>query len=98
VLVPYFLVGAYLFKIARAQRKPVALAVAVGASAYGLWLLYASGPLHLLLSVVLYAPGMLLFMWARRNGRGEGYLNKLEKIAMGVLIAGSAPAMWLLLR
>jgi len=98
VLVPYFLVGAYLFKIARAQRKPVALAVAMGASAYGLWLLYASGPLHLLLSVVLYAPGMLLFMWARRNGRGEGYLNKLEKIAMGVLIAGSAPAMWLLLR
>lgn len=98
VLVPYFLVGTYLFKVARAQGKTAALMVALGASAYGLWLLYASGPLHLLLSVVLYAPGMLLFLWARRNGRGEGYLNKLEKIAMGVLIAGAVPALWMLLR
>jgi len=98
VLVPYLLVGAYLFKVARAQQKTAALVVALGASAYGLWLLYASGPLHLLLSVVLYAPGMLLFIWARRNGRGNGYLNKLEKIAMGVLIAGAAPATWMLLR
>lgn len=98
VLVPYLLVGAYLFKVARAQQKTAALIVALGASAYGLWLLYASGPLHLLLSVVLYAPGMLLFIWARRNGRGNGYLNKLEKIAMGVLIAGAAPATWMLLR
>ncbi|MDN8540149.1 basic amino acid/polyamine antiporter [Erwinia sp. BC051422] len=98
VLVPYLLVGAYLFKVARAQQKTAALVVALGATAYGLWLLYASGPLHLLLSVVLYAPGMLLFIWARRNGRGNGYLNKLEKIAMGVLIAGAAPATWMLLR
>ncbi|WP_380178152.1 amino acid permease [Kalamiella sp. sgz302252] len=98
VLVPYFLVGAYLYKVARAQQKTAALVIALGASAYGLWLLYASGPLHLLLSVVLYAPGMLLFLWARRDGRGGGKLNKLEKLAMGVLIAGSAPAMWMLLR
>jgi len=98
VLVPYLLVGAYLFKVARAQQKTAALVVALGASAYGLWLLYASGPLHLLLSVVLYAPGMLLFIWARRNGQGKGYLNKLEKVAMGVLIAGAAPATWMLLR
>lgn len=98
VLVPYFLVGAYLFKVARAQGKTGSLMVALGASAYGLWLLYASGPLHLLLSVVLYAPGMLLFLWARRDGRGEGKLNKLEKIAMGVLVAGAVPATWMLLR
>lgn len=52
ILVPYFLVGAYLLKIAT---RPAHYAVGVGACIYGLWLLYASGPMHLLLSVVLYA-------------------------------------------
>ncbi|WP_414148751.1 amino acid permease [Erwinia sp. BNK-24-b] len=98
VLVPYFLVGAYLFKVARKMNKPGALVIALGASAYGLWLLYASGPLHLLLSVVLYAPGMLLFLWARRKNQGSGKLNGIEKMGMAALIAGSGPAMWLLLR
>ncbi len=55
ILVPYFLVfsGAFLLKIAT---RPLHKAVGVGACIYGLWLLYASGPMHLLLSVVLYAP------------------------------------------
>jgi arginine:ornithine antiporter/lysine permease len=51
ILVPYFLVGAYLLKIAT---RPAHYVVGVGACIYGLWLLYASGPMHLLLSVVLY--------------------------------------------
>lgn len=35
--------------------RPIHKAVGIGASIYGIWLLYASGPMHLLLSVVLYA-------------------------------------------
>jgi arginine:ornithine antiporter/lysine permease len=98
ILVPYFLVGAYLFKVARQLNRPGIMAIASGASAYGLWLLYASGPLHLLLSVVLYAPGVLLFLFARRGGRGTAQLNVLEKGAMALLVVASAPAMWMLVR
>ncbi|MEN4928851.1 amino acid permease [Erwinia billingiae] len=98
ILVPYFLVGAYLFKVARQLNRPGIMAIASGASAYGLWLLYASGPLHLLLSVVLYAPGVLLFLFARRGGRGTAQLNVLEKGAMALLMVASAPAMWMLVR
>ncbi|BBS42506.1 arginine:ornithine antiporter [Klebsiella pneumoniae] len=58
ILVPYLLVGAFLLKIAT---RPLHKAVAIGACIYGIWLLYASGPVHLLLSVVLYAPGLLVF-------------------------------------
>lgn len=58
ILVPYLLVGAFLLKIAT---RPLHKAVGIGACIYGLWLLYASGPVHLLLSVVLYAPGLLVF-------------------------------------
>jgi arginine:ornithine antiporter / lysine permease len=37
------------------------------ASAYCLWLLYAAGLKYLLLAALLYAPGALLFAWARRE-------------------------------
>lgn len=94
ILVPYLLVGLYLIKVVRGQHKPLAMLTGIGASAYGIWLLYASGPLHLLLSVVLYAPGLLLFLYARRGGRGTIRLSQLERIAIGLLIAASLPAMW----
>jgi arginine:ornithine antiporter/lysine permease len=94
ILVPYLLVGLYLIKVVRGQNKPWAMFTGVGASAYGIWLLYASGPLHLLLSVVLYAPGLLLFLYARRGGRGDKMLSQLERIAIVLLIAASLPALW----
>lgn len=98
VLVPYFLVGAYLFKVASAAKKPGAMAIALGASLYGLWLLYASGPVHLLLSVVLYAPGIMLFLFARRGGRGNAALSTREKALMAMLVVGALPALWMLVR
>jgi arginine:ornithine antiporter/lysine permease len=94
ILVPYLLVGLYLIKVVRGQNKPWAMFTGIGASAYGIWLLYASGPLHLLLSVVLYAPGLLLFLYARRGGRGDKMLSQLERIAIVLLIAASLPALW----
>ncbi|RWR03662.1 arginine:ornithine antiporter [[Pantoea] beijingensis] len=98
ILVPYFLVGAYLYKVARPLNKPLITTVALGASIYGIWLLYASGPLHLLLSVVLYAPGILLFLYARRGGRAAQSLSMLERSAIVALVAGALPAMWVLLK
>ncbi len=94
ILVPYLLVGLYLIKVVRGQNKPLAMLTGIGASAYGLWLLYASGPLHLLLSVVLYAPGLLLFLYARRGGRSDRVLSQLERIAIVLLMVASLPAVW----
>lgn len=95
ILVPYFLVGAYLLKIAK---KPLHQFVGIGACIYGLWLLYASGPMHLLLSVVLYAPGLLVFMYARRTHSDNVQLNLREKAAMVVLLIAALPATWMLMR
>ncbi|MCW1831206.1 basic amino acid/polyamine antiporter [Pantoea ananatis] len=96
ILVPYLLVGLYLIKVVKGQQKPWALAVGVGASLYGIWLLYASGPLHLFTSVVLYAPGILLFIFARRRGH-EVALKPVERVAMMLIVAATPPAMWELL-
>ncbi|WP_039058295.1 amino acid permease [Enterobacter sp. Bisph1] len=95
ILVPYFLVGAFLLKIAR---RPLHQAVAIGACLYGLWLIYASGPMHLLLSVVLYAPGLLVFIYARRTHERTALLRQHEKALIGVLLVAAIPATWLLVR
>jgi arginine:ornithine antiporter/lysine permease len=93
ILVPYFLVGAYLLKIA----TPGALCVGIGACIYGLWLLYASGPMHLLLSVVLYAPGLLVFIYARRTHQLENALKRREMALIGLLLVAAVPATWMLM-
>jgi len=97
ILVPYFLVGAFLFKIALQRRDNRLLLVALGACAYGLWLLYASGMMHLLMSVLLYAPGLLVFTAARRSHQAAELLNRLEKGGICLLLLATVPAGWLLL-
>ncbi|VFP83926.1 Putative arginine/ornithine antiporter [Candidatus Erwinia haradaeae] len=62
ILIPYLLVGAYLFQVTRELNKPIISFVSIGASAYGIWLLYASGPFNVLLSLLFYVPGMIIFL------------------------------------
>ncbi|CDH26436.1 putative arginine:ornithine antiporter (APC family) [Xenorhabdus bovienii str. kraussei Becker Underwood] len=97
ILVPYFLVGAFLVKVAFQRSNRVLLLIAVGACTYGVWLLYASGLMHLLLSVVLYAPGLLVFLYARKQNQGQKPLNILEKSAIVLLILTTIPSTWLLI-
>ncbi|CDH31080.1 putative arginine:ornithine antiporter (APC family) [Xenorhabdus bovienii str. Intermedium] len=97
ILVPYFLVGAFLVKVAFQRSNRVLLLIAVGACTYGVWLLYASGLMHLLLSVVLYAPGLLVFLYARKQNQGQKPLNILEKSAIVILILMTIPSTWLLI-
>ncbi|ENU5836076.1 amino acid permease [Klebsiella pneumoniae] len=93
ILVPYLLVGAFLLKIAT---RPLHIAVAIGACIYGIWLLYASGPVHLLLSVVLYAPGLLVFLYARRTHQHDRSLKRREVALIGLLLVAAVPATWML--
>lgn len=93
ILVPYLLVGAFLLKVAK---SPLQKFVGIGACAYGLWLLYASGPMHLLLSVVLYAPGLLVFLYARSTHQHEKTLARREVMLIGFLLIAAVPATWML--
>lgn len=93
ILEPYLLVGAFLLKIAT---RPLHQAVGIGACIYGLWLLYASGPVHLLLSVVLYAPGLLVFLYARRTHQHDRSLKRRELALIGLLLVAAVPATWML--
>lgn len=95
ILVPYFLVGAFLLKI---STRPVHKAIGLGACIYGLWLLYASGPMHLLLSVVLYAPGLLVFMYTRSTHTHDIKLNFKERSVIFLMLVAAFPATWVLVK
>jgi arginine:ornithine antiporter/lysine permease len=98
ILVPYFLVGAFLFQVARKRQDKRLIFAATGACLYGIWLLYASGPMHLLMSVLLYAPGLLVFIYARRGHEDIRLLSTLEKGSIFLLLAATVPAGWFMLQ
>ncbi|VEJ55294.1 amino acid permease [Pragia fontium] len=99
ILIPYFLVGAFLLKEA-IRRKNIKLGlVAAGASLYGLWLIYASGLENLFMSIVLYVPGILVFFYARRVATHKKKpLNTTERTIIIMLFILLAPALWMTLK
>ncbi|MER2163922.1 MAG: arginine:ornithine antiporter, partial [Psychrobacter alimentarius] len=66
----YFLVGAYLVKVSFAQSERWSVkAIGLGASVYGVWLIYAAGVENLLLSLLLYIPGLAIFYYSRYQAK-----------------------------
>jgi arginine:ornithine antiporter/lysine permease len=59
--------------------------VAALASMFCLWLLYAAGLKYLLLSALLYAPGAIVFVMARREQK-KASLTGTERVVLGALI------------
>lgn len=96
ILVPYFLVGAYTLKLALEQKnRGKLLFVGIAASLYGLWLLYASGLNYLLLSALLYLPGLYFYIQAKREQNINPFVGK-EKTAASLLTAAACLAVGML--
>lgn len=73
ILIPYFLVGAYLVKVAFSQNERWYIkATGLGASVYGVWLIYAAGVDNLFLSLLLYIPGLAIYFYSRYQARQQG--------------------------
>jgi arginine:ornithine antiporter/lysine permease len=77
------------------QQAPVErskdLLIAGIALCYALWLLYAGGLKYLLLSALLYAPGVILFAKARQE-QGMPLFTVIEKGIFTVVIGGAGLA------
>jgi arginine:ornithine antiporter/lysine permease len=102
ILVPYIFSGAYALKLAitgeayAPNESRVRNIIAGGvATLYGIWLVYAAGPTYLLMAAMLYAPGIIIYVWARRE-TGEKLFTPIEIVlAVGLVIAGVIAA-WLI--
>ncbi|MGC6376214.1 basic amino acid/polyamine antiporter [Bisgaard Taxon 45] len=83
ILVPYFLIGAYLLKLSIQQNSPWYIKLTgLLASTYGLWILYAAGLEHLLLSILLYVPGVGIYFYSRHQHQGKLRFSQKEKMLL----------------
>ncbi|MGC6394780.1 amino acid/polyamine/organocation transporter, APC superfamily [Pasteurella multocida] len=80
ILVPYFLIGAYLLKLSIQQNSAWYIKLTgLLASIYGVWILYAAGLDHLLLSILLYVPGIGIYLYSCYQHQGKLHFNQKEK-------------------
>ncbi|AMA65211.1 Putative arginine/ornithine antiporter [Candidatus Arsenophonus lipoptenae] len=77
ILIPYFILGAFLSKISIKDNKKVLFIFGIMTSLYSLWLLYAAGIINLLLSIILYIPGIFIFLYIKyQNNKKKKTKNK----------------------
>ena len=93
ILVPYIFSGAYAAKLALTGEaytardgRNSALFIGLVATLYGLWLVYAAGPVYLFMCAILYAPGIVFYMWARRESKARIF-HPAEAILAAILVA-----------
>jgi arginine:ornithine antiporter/lysine permease len=96
-LVPYLLAAAYALKLtatretyegSQAAARGRQLAIAAVATVYTLFLLYTAGATFLLLSCIIYAPGTILYVMARREN-GRQVFKPYELVLCLALVTGA---------
>lgn len=99
ILVPYAFSGAYALKLAitgetyaKGESRTFDLIVGGVATLYGIWLVYAAGPTYLLLAALLYAPGIIIYVIARRQAGQKSFTPTEGILAVGLVLAGITAA------
>ena len=105
IIVPYALSAFYCLKITAkgegmsnlsSSGKSAVWLYSVIGSLYGIWMLYAGGITYLLISAVLYAPGTILYVIARKETGSKIFPETIDKIAFLLLAAMTAVSLYLL--
>jgi len=103
ILPPYVFSGAYALKLALTGESYGAgdsarnrdMLVGAIATLYGIWLVYAAGLEYLLMCMVLFAPGIAVYAWARRE-RGAQAFTPIEAIIAIAILVLALLAAWLM--
>lgn len=103
ILVPYIFSGAYAAKLAitgesygAGENRILPMLMGLVATVYGLWLVYAAGLSYLFMCAILYAPGIIFYVWARRETRARIFHPVEAILAVSLVALGlyAAYAMW----
>jgi arginine:ornithine antiporter / lysine permease len=100
-LLPYLLSAGYLLKLVltRETYSPTDaerrrdMIVAILATIYSLFLVFAGGTKFLVLSFLIYAPGTLLYLMTRRE-QGKQVFTTAEWVVFGVFVVGAGYALY----
>lgn len=97
IMVPYVLSAFYYFKVLmngedkefEGGKRFVPWLIAIGASVYGFWLLYASGTTYILIASLLYAPGTIMYIY-NRHKRGKKIFDGIGSVIVCVVLVVAA--------
>ena len=96
ILIPYALTAFYQLKYSIQEKKTIShrswnIIIGLVASLYAVWLIYAAGLNYLLLTALVYTPGILVFAWARLRQRQKLFTmyESATALALGVLCVWS---------
>lgn len=92
ILIPYALTAFYQLKYSLKEKEDVPhrkfnIIVGSVASVYAIWLVYAAGLEYLLLTVVVYAPGILVYIWTRIRNKKKIFTIWELLIAVALIMA-----------
>ncbi|WAI83957.1 MULTISPECIES: basic amino acid/polyamine antiporter [Achromobacter] len=97
-LIPYLLVAAFGFMLARRgetyegdSARTRDLVLAGIAAFYSAFMIYAGGLKYVLLAALLYAPGTILYYWARRE-QGQRLFTQVELVVFVIAAVGCGAA------
>jgi arginine:ornithine antiporter/lysine permease len=95
-LIPFVLAAGYALRIASTgdgyapgERRTREAVIAAVATLYTVFLLFAAGPSYMLVSLVIYAPGTVLFVMARRE-QGRQLFDRTELVILVLSVIGAA--------
>ncbi len=95
IMIPYLLSAMYYLLISFRKdgfvgesNKTVNMAKFIGilGTIYGCWLIYASGLTGLLITAILYAPGTLVYIKAKKEKGEKCFETVKDKIILGVIV------------
>ncbi len=106
ILLPYLLSAAYFAKVAFKEpdafkgrlNGPILMWRILGCVGvvYSLFLSWAAGVLGVILMCLLYVPGILMYIWGKRE-RGEKYFQStLDKVVLVIIVAAACLSIFLL--
>lgn len=97
IMFPYFFSALYYLKVKikgegneldGAGPKGWAWMIAILGTVYGGWMLYASGLTYILVSALLFGPGILLYLYARKENGTKFFPKRTDLVAMIVVLIG----------
>lgn len=95
IMIPYFLSALYYEKVSRkrlgfenSSGREIVLAriFAIVGSIYGIWMLYSSGVEQLLITSILYAPGIIIYALGKREKQAKVFGRSYEVIIAAALV------------
>jgi arginine:ornithine antiporter/lysine permease len=103
ILPPYVLSGAYTLKLALSgdgyrsgESRTRDIVIGAAATIYGLWLVYAAGVQYLLMCAVLFAPGIAVYLKARKELGERAFTPREAAIALGIGVLAVVAAVLML--